>query len=116
MVSSPIYKFMGPEKVKGSQLKGIKRQTVNCRFRSWLDSNLWDRSATKAEIFRLKGFVNIAEGRCRKIVQAVHETYDLEDVNDQRNVEGRVNEIVVIGRRLNEEQMIESLSDCVSCL
>ena len=87
-----------------------------CRLQSWLDAILWEEDAKTGSILRLKGLVHVAQGRCQKVVQAVREVYDMQDVSRRFEGDHPLNEIVLIGRHLAEEQLLSSLGKCLAQL
>ena len=92
----------------------VKLEFIVCRLKEWLDNILWEESASTGTILRLKGLVNIAEGRCQKVVQAVREVYDIHALETSPTSQTPLNEVVLIGRHLNEKQLLESLSTCLA--
>ena len=85
-----------------------------CRLKSWLDSILWEEGVSTGTILRLKALVNISEGRCQKVVQAVREVYDIQELESRPIGQMPVNEVVFIGRHLDEKQLLESLGTCLA--
>jgi G3E family GTPase len=65
------------------------------------------------DILRLKGVVNVDGRNNQKIIQAVHEVYDIQDAGSNRPGSSSMNEIVLIGRRLEEEKLLLSLRKCM---
>ena len=62
---------------------------------------------------RLKGVVNVLGSSNQKIIQAVHEVYDIHDAGSHRPADSTPNEIVLIGRKLEEQKLLLSLKGCV---
>ena len=89
-------------------------QSLFCRLKTWLDSILWEEGASTGTILRLKALVNISEGRGQKVVQAVREVYDIQALQSQPLGQMPVNEVVLIGRYLNEKQLLDSLGTCLA--
>jgi len=83
------------------------------RLKSWLDSILWEQNLRTEDILRLKGVVNVYGSTNQKIIQAVHEVYDIQDAGSSRPGSSTINEIVLIGRKLEEEKLLLSLRECM---
>ena len=62
---------------------------------------------------RLKGLVSLPSGRERKVIQAVQEVYDIHDARPRASEESELNEVVLIGRNLNEDFLRTSLLKCL---
>lgn len=82
------------------------------RLRLWLDAILWEKTGG-ADILRLKGLVNLQSGSGRKVVQAVQEVYDIHDARPQSDGQPELNEIVLIGRNMDEQALTASLLHCL---
>jgi len=94
----------------------------------WLGSVLWDAADTgtdrsgsrnedtnAAEIFRVKGVVAVSGSEAKHVVQAVHETFECTAVSEAWAVnEVRQSKLVVIGRKLEEEQMRNGFRSCIA--
>lgn len=87
-----------------------------CRLKLWLDDLLWERDKRQEDVLRLKGLVNIEGQTGRKVVQAVREVYDIHDIASSDSRSEPLNEIVLIGRFLNEGPLLESLRTCLNNL
>lgn len=94
------------------QLFQILTVLVDNRLRHWLDTILWEKEAG-ADILRLKGVVNVPNTRERKVIQAVHEVYDLHDARPWDGSRPEANQIVLIGRGLDQEQLRLSFKRCL---
>ena len=74
---------------------------------------MWDQDLRTEDILRLKGVVNVVGSSNQKIIQAVHEVYDIHDAGSHRPAESSPNEIVLIGRKLEEQKLLLSLRECL---
>ena len=80
------------------------------RLKRWLDVLLWESSTDGQDIYRMKGlFTKPDGGIC--VLQSVHELYDLTDVRTA-GIE-QANRLVIIGRRLDREQLLGCFTACV---
>lgn len=87
---------------------------VHFRLKQWLDDLLWERDKREEDVLRLKGLVNVEGHQGRKVVQAVQEVYDIHDIASSSDFESPLNEIVLIGRFLNEKTLQASLQTCIA--
>ena len=83
------------------------------RLKDWLDVLLWERPSHKEDIFRLKGLVNLANGAGRRVVQAVHQVYDIFEARPLQACESPYNQLVLIGRHLDKEYLTASFRRCL---
>jgi len=58
--------------------------------------------------------VNVLGSENQKIIQAVHEVYDIQDAGSNRPVDTTDNQIVLIGRKLGEAKLLTSLKGCMA--
>ena len=65
-------------------------------------------------IFRMKGILNIAGADRRFVFQGVHMIFDGRFDRPWKATEARKNELVFIGRNLNETGLKESFMSCLS--
>jgi hypothetical protein len=78
------------------------------KFQQWLDRLLREHGA---DLFRLKGFLNFADTAERMVIQGVHmlvDTQVLEPWGDRP----RVTQLVLIGRDLDEDELLTHLRAC----
>jgi len=65
------------------------------------------------DIFRTKGILNIAGSNNRYVFQGVHMLFDVERDRPWKTGESRKNQLVFIGRNLNETQLKEDFRKCL---
>ena len=80
------------------------------KLNQWLGALLRDRGP---EIFRMKGILNIAGEDCRFVFQGVHMLFEGRQDRPWRPDETRKNELVFIGRNLEEMGLEESFRECL---
>ncbi len=80
------------------------------KLNQWLGTLLRDRGP---DIFRMKGILNIAGEDCRFVFQGVHMLFDGRQDRPWRPDETRKNELVFIGRNLEEMGLEESFRGCL---
>ena len=80
------------------------------KLNDWL-SNLLETKGT--DIFRMKGILNIAGEEDRFVFQGVHMMFDGEPDRPWKEGETRKNELVFIGRNLDQAQMREDFKQCL---
>jgi G3E family GTPase len=80
------------------------------RFRAWLDELVHQRGD---DIYRAKGIFDDGSAN-RVVVHAVHELLDLRSDRGWRDGEERVNQLVVIGRDLDEKALRRGFLRCVN--
>ena len=80
------------------------------KLNQWLGALLRDRGS---EIFRMKGILNIAGEDCRFVFQGVHMLFEGRQDRPWRPDETRKNELVFIGRNLEEMGLEESFRECL---
>ena len=80
------------------------------KLNNWL-SNLLETKGT--DIFRMKGILNIAGEEDRFVFQGVHMMFDGEPDRPWKEGETRKNELVFIGRNLDQAQMREDFKQCL---
>jgi len=77
----------------------------------WLQTLLREKGA---DIFRMKGIINV-KGMTKKFVfQGVHMLLDCTSGKEWAENEERANKMVFIGRNLNRTELINSFNDCLS--
>ena len=64
-------------------------------------------------MLRMKGIVSVAGSSERKFIQAVQEVYDIQDVPPHRKDESELNQLVLIGRNLNQQKLFNAFSQCL---
>jgi len=80
-------------------------------FRHWLGNFVWkdQQTADQFEIFRFKGVLSVRNEKQKYALQGVHELFDIEPAPiDWAENEKRVNKIVFIGRKLNQQTFTQS--------
>ncbi len=80
------------------------------KLNNWL-SNLLETKGT--DIFRMKGILNITGEEDRFVFQGVHMMFDGEPDRPWKEGETRKNELVFIGRNLDQAQMREDFKQCL---
>ncbi len=78
--------------------------------------NIWLGNVLRTQgtnIFRMKGIVNIAGEEQRFVFQGVHMLFDGRADRQWRPTETRTNELVFIGRQLNEAELREGFQACL---
>ncbi len=80
------------------------------KLNQWLGTLLRDRGP---DIFRMKGILYIAGEDCRFVFQGVHMLFDGRQDRPWRPDETRKNELVFIGRNLEEMGLEESFRGCL---
>jgi len=80
------------------------------KLNQWLGALLRDRGT---DIFRMKGILNIAGENCRFVFQGVHMLFEGRQDRPWRPDETRKNELVFIGRNLEELGLEESFRECL---
>ena len=80
------------------------------RLFSWLDNLLENNGA---DIFRMKGILNIAGEDIRFVCQGVHMVFDFKPDRLWREGEKRKNELVFIGRNLEQAQIRKDFKQCI---
>jgi len=81
------------------------------KLNQWLGALLRDRGP---DIFRMKGILNIAGEDCRFVFQGVHMLFDGRQDRPWRADETRKNELVFIGRNLEEMGLEEGFRGCLA--
>ena len=76
---------------------------------TWLSRLLAEKGI---DIFRMKGFVSIANDPRRYVFQGVHMLFDSQPERDWQEGE-RSNQIVFIGRNLDEEDIRKGFDECL---
>ncbi len=66
-----------------------------------------------ADIFRMKGILNIAGEEDRFVFQGVHMLFDGKPDRPWKEGEIRKNELVFIGRNLDQAQMRKDFKQCI---
>jgi G3E family GTPase len=80
------------------------------KLNDWLSELLRNQGP---DIFRMKGILNIATEDCRFVFQGVHMLFDGRPDRPWRPDEVRQNELVFIGRNLDEAQLKEAFRACL---
>ncbi|MBE9114092.1 GTP-binding protein [Nodosilinea sp. LEGE 07298] len=80
------------------------------KLNHWLGTLLRDRGP---EIFRMKGILNIKGEDCRFVFQGVHMLFEGRQDRPWRPDETRKNELVFIGRNLEEMGLEEAFRECL---
>ncbi|MBE9113258.1 GTP-binding protein [Nodosilinea sp. LEGE 07298] len=89
----------------------VEAGTVDgAKLNQWLGTLLRDRGP---EIFRMKGILNIAGEDCRFVFQGVHMLFEGRQDRPWRDDETRKNELVFIGRNLEEMGLEEAFRECL---
>ncbi|MBX2858688.1 MAG: GTP-binding protein [Cellvibrionaceae bacterium] len=84
--------------------------TDSVRFNRWLYDLVQEQGAN---IFRLKGILNMDDEARRFVVQGVHMTLDGRPGKPWQAGETRRNELVFIGRDLDEEKLLAGFRSCI---
>jgi G3E family GTPase len=79
------------------------------KLNSWLGTLLRERGV---DIFRMKGFISIVNEPCRFVFQGVHMLFDGQPEKPWGN-NPRRNQLVFIGRNLDEQSMKEEFEACL---
>ncbi|MEM8830415.1 MAG: GTP-binding protein [Cyanobacteria bacterium P01_G01_bin.19] len=80
------------------------------KLNHWLDNLL---ATNGADIFRMKGILNIAGEEDRFVFQGVHMLFDGKPDRPWKEGETRKNELVFIGRNLDQAQMRKDFKQCM---
>lgn len=80
------------------------------KLNQWLDELLRNQGT---DIFRMKGILNIAGEDCRFVFQGVHMLFDGRQDRPWRPDETRKNELVFIGRNLDQMELAERFKACL---
>jgi G3E family GTPase len=94
----------------GSVCVAIDEPLDQVRFNAWLNELLRARGA---DLYRLKGFLNLAGVDARVVIQGVHMLIDCAPLDDW-GTRARRSELVLIGRNLDAAQLRQGLLDCVA--
>eukprot|EP00897_Mesotaenium_endlicherianum_P005847 jgi/Mesen1/5290/ME000263S04398 len=78
----------------------------------WLSRVLWEK-AESADIYRMKGALQVAGHNRMHIFQAVHELYELKEGRPWGAGEDRQNRVVIIGKNLDREWLLSSFRSCL---
>ncbi len=81
------------------------------KLNQWLDHLLQMQGS---DIFRMKGILNIADDNRRFVFQGVHMLFDGRPDRPWKDSDNRRNELVFIGRNLNEAQLREDFRACLA--
>ncbi len=81
------------------------------KLNQWLDHLLQTQGS---DIFRMKGILNIADDNRRFVFQGVHMLFDGRPDRPWKDSDNRRNELVFIGRNLNEAQLREDFRACLA--
>jgi G3E family GTPase len=79
--------------------------------------NIWISELLKnqgQDIFRMKGILNITGDDCRFVFQGVHMIFDGRRDRAWKTTETRNNQLVFIGRNLDEKALRSAFMDCLS--
>ncbi len=78
---------------------------------SWVSTLLREHGA---DIFRMKGILNVAGSENRVVFQGVHMLFDGKEDRPWRNGESRANDLVFIGRKLDRAELNRSFRQCLA--
>lgn len=81
------------------------------KLNNWISSLLQTQGQ---DIFRMKGILNIAGEDRRYVFQGVHMLFEGNPDRPWKRDEERKNELVFIGRNLNESQLKEDFQGCLA--
>ncbi len=80
------------------------------KLNDWLSNLLQTKGV---DIFRMKGILNIAGENNRFVFQGVHMLFDGKPDRPWKEEENRKNELVFIGRNLDEAELREDFKQCL---
>jgi G3E family GTPase len=80
------------------------------KLHSWMGELLQTQGT---DIFRMKGILNVSEMDERVVFQGVHMLFDVTIDRPWKPEEIRKNELVFIGRNLDEKQLKEDFQECL---
>ncbi|NJN62656.1 MAG: GTP-binding protein [Coleofasciculaceae cyanobacterium RL_1_1] len=80
------------------------------KLNAWIGELLRDRGP---DIFRMKGILNLAGEDCRFVFQGVHMLFDGCQDRPWKSDESRTNELVFIGRNLEQMNLADSFRACL---
>ncbi|KAF8103861.1 hypothetical protein N665_0183s0037 [Sinapis alba] len=87
-------------------------QPINLdKIRLWLEEILWDKKLDM-DVYRCKAVLSIQNSDQLHILQAVKEIYEIVPARKWSEEENRVNKIVFIGHKLDEEALKTGLREC----
>ncbi|HUK82509.1 MAG TPA: GTP-binding protein [Verrucomicrobiae bacterium] len=89
----------------------VPGELVEQRLETWLSETLRTRGA---DIFRMKGILNIQGSPNRFVFQGVHMLFDGKPDRPWQNGEDRTNQLVFIGRNLNREALNAGFKRCLA--
>jgi G3E family GTPase len=81
------------------------------KLERWLSTLLAEKGA---DIFRMKGILNVAGSESRRVVQGVHMLFDSQEDRAWYSGEARANDLVFIGRRLDRVALNRSFRRCLA--
>jgi G3E family GTPase len=81
------------------------------KLNRWLSTLLREKGA---DIFRMKGILNVAGSEKRTVFQGVHMLFDGKEDRPWKSGEARANDLVFIGRRLDRAELNRSFRQCLA--
>ena len=97
-----------------------KPQTLNpkpstpCRLKRWLDELLWEDSAAKRDIYRMKGCIWVGGSPAQHVLQAVQDLYEVKPGPAWAPEAEQHTKIVIVGRGLELVKLQEGLDSCAA--
>eukprot|EP00850_Spirogloea_muscicola_P008663 SM000046S16444 [mRNA] locus=s46:699449:703222:- [translate_table: standard] len=82
------------------------------KVHGWLSGILWE-NAHAADVYRMKGILNVADSPFKHVLQAVVELYDITAGQPWESAEERLNRVVVIGRNLDRTWLKTTFEACL---
>ncbi|BBN09164.1 hypothetical protein MPTK1_4g17700 [Marchantia polymorpha subsp. ruderalis] len=82
------------------------------KVNEWLGNLLWEPS-DKMEIYRMKGVLDIHGSGEMHMLQAVRDLYEIVPTRKWREGDKRINHVVLIGKNLNKDTIIEMFNHCL---
>eukprot|EP00850_Spirogloea_muscicola_P008779 SM000047S16918 [mRNA] locus=s47:711229:715085:- [translate_table: standard] len=82
------------------------------KVHEWLSGILWE-NAHAANVYRMKGILNVFDSPFKHVLQAVHELYDITAGQPWELAEERLNRVVVIGRNLDRTWLKTTFGACL---
>ncbi len=81
------------------------------RLNLWMSQLLRDQGA---DIFRMKGILNVRGSEKRLVFQGVHMLFDASSDRDWGVTEARASDLVFIGRKLDREALTRGFEQCLA--
>ncbi|KAL2631451.1 hypothetical protein R1flu_016137 [Riccia fluitans] len=113
LLAKPVDENVHDSAVKTISFK-IKGPVDLGRVNDWLGNLLWEPSGNM-EIYRMKGVLDIESSDEMHMLQAVRELFEVLPTREWREGDKRLNHIVVIGKNLRKDEMVETFSRCSVC-